>query len=97
MALVNYTVRISNLNGVSAYKFRYEDFDIHIENNEGNFSDQESSDGRLKWWMLGNPGGTMKVEVFRGGASYRKRNNSTIPNSKPAGFDWMKIKTEAGQ
>ncbi|MBK8375774.1 MAG: hypothetical protein WAT18_12085 [Sphingorhabdus sp.] len=94
MALVNLVCKVSEVNGVETWVFRHESAELGVRRTEMPFQAEAGVTTRLKWWMIGNPGGSIKVEVFQGDRLIAKRLRSAIPNTKPAGFDSIPIKPE---
>lgn len=91
MANVNLTCRVTENEGVEHHSFRHETTDIGVDQSEMTFSAPAGETTMLKWWMWGNPGGSIKVEVLQGDRVIKTRLKSDIPNSVPTGWDKLSI------
>ncbi|MEG3148251.1 hypothetical protein U1769_00035 [Sphingomonas sp. ZT3P38] len=91
MADVKLDVKVSNLEKVKGYAFVFRGKPVRITSGKGTITWDDTETEWLSWHMVGDPGGTMDVEVFRDGTVISKRIGSKIPNSRPAGFDEIPI------
>jgi len=91
MADVQLKVRVSELKGVSGFSLVFRGAQVPTNNGEGTITWDDTTTEWLGWHMVGDPAGTMRVEVLRGQTVISKRAKSRIPNSRPAGFDEIPI------
>lgn len=92
MATKRLKIVVSKQQGVSTYSFRFKGSNVPMSGDEG-FIDADEGDPRyLLWVMTGQPGGSMKVEVFNAdGSLHTKREESTL-SQQGSGFDRLLIK-----
>lgn len=91
MTTVTLKVEVSDLNNVFGYAFSFLGKPVGMTNGEGEIEWDDSHPEWLQWHMVGDPGGWMKVEVFKGKKVISKREQSKLPNSRGLGFDEIPI------
>src|SRR5688572_23285888 len=92
MPNITLDVAVSARSNVSAYQMVYGGAVVPMNHNLGQIIHPQGETHHLEWSMIGEPGGSMKVEVKDpGGTVVAVRNASKIPNSTPAGYDRLKI------
>jgi hypothetical protein len=74
-----------------AFVFNHKAVRMNRSIDEGTFQTDVPVDDFLRWWMTGEPGGSMKVEVFRGDQLIATRAFSDIPGSAVEGTDRLTI------
>lgn len=88
---VELQVAVSELSGVRAYGFAYNGVAVPLHNGKGAFFARPNVEKLLEWVMVGDPGGTMKVVVSRGGQPIRTREKSTIAPPLGEGYDFFRL------
>jgi hypothetical protein len=88
---IQLVVSVSEKDGVKGYGFAYAGVPVPMNLGKGKFFAVKDKAGLLEWGMIGNPGGTMKVEVLRDGTAIKTRNKSEIVPPFDKGFDAFEI------
>lgn len=88
---VELVVKVSEKNGVKGYGFAYDGQAVPMSQGKGKFRAPKNQTKRLEWVMIGNPGGTMKVEVLRGTTVIQSRAASQIVPPLGEGLDAFNI------
>ena len=91
---VELTITITAKTDIEYYTFAFNGRRIAMDHttDTGTFDVDTPVNDYLEWWMVGEPGGSMKVEVSRGEEVIATRDYSDIPGSKAGGFDRLRIK-----
>ena len=89
---ISLKVKVSNKVGIFDYTFFFGGTHVDMREDEGTIGAPEGVETELRWWMTGNPGGGMKVEVLRGGSVLYSRDPSDIPPDAAGATDAFYIK-----
>ncbi len=80
-------VAVSDRHDIAAYGFAFDGKPVAMSGGKGVFKAFPDRKKLLEWVMLGEAGGTMKVEVLRDGVAIYTRDASTIPPPLAKGYD----------
>ena len=89
---VELQIKVSEKSGVKAYGFAYDGKAVIMNRGTGKFKAIKNQTKLLEWGMLGDPGGTMKVEVLRDKTAICTRAKSKIVPPFEQGLDAFEIK-----
>jgi len=90
--VVELHIKVSEKSNILTYGFTYGGVVVPIHNDEGKFFATPDTEQFLAWVMIGDPGGTMKVEVTRNERVLYNRPRSRIPPPLTKGYDRFRIK-----
>ncbi|MBV9884252.1 MAG: hypothetical protein JO276_14675 [Sphingomonadaceae bacterium] len=93
MAEEKLDVVVSSKANISGYHMVFRGTGVDMEDDRGEITHPGGgAQHYLEWSMLGEPGGSMKVQVLRkNGDVVAARNASKIPNGAPVGYDRIKV------
>ena len=91
MADVMLEEKVDKQSGIKGYAMHYRGQIVPMTNDVGQIFWDEAKTEWLAWDMVGDPGGSMRVQVLRGETLISVRKSSKLPMSKGAGFDEIPI------
>ena len=91
-ARIKLSIRATDKKGIRTSGFAYNGITVRMSGGKGSFEAEPNVTRLLEWAMVGDPGGSMKVEVLREGAAIYTREKSEIVQPYSKAVDAFEIK-----